>query len=245
MTWLVWRQRREEAIGIALVLAGLGLVVLPMGVHLHHVAAAFSLGRCGSASPGAVCAWAVDAFDAASRLLTGLVPWLSFLPGLLGVFVGAPLIARELEEGTWRRAWSQSVTRRRWLRAQLTGAGLLVVAGAAVLTVIFTWWLTPLGQHQRPPGQRRLRHLRPDPGRLVGRRVWHRGPGRDPGPAGGAGHGHHPGRLPGPSGCPSNSASARATCPPSPCGARRRITPCPPETCSWGSERWRRTATTS
>jgi hypothetical protein len=143
MTWLVWRQRRGEAIGVTLVLAGLGLVALPMGLHLHQVAAAFSLGRCQSASPGAGCAWAVDAFDAVSRLLTGLVPWLSFLPGLLGVFVGAPLIAREIEEGTWRLAWSQSVTRRRWLRAQLTGAGLLVVAGAAVLTIIFMWWLIP------------------------------------------------------------------------------------------------------
>jgi hypothetical protein len=143
MTWLVWRQRRGEAIGVALVLAGLGLVALPAGMHLHQVAAAFTLDRCQTASPSAACAPVLGAFDAIARLLTGVVPWLSFLPGLLGVFIGAPLIAREIDEGTWRLAWSQSVTRWRWLRAQLTGAGLLVTAGAAGLTIIFMWWLNP------------------------------------------------------------------------------------------------------
>ena len=36
------------------------------------------------------------------------------LPPLLGVFVGAPLLARELESGTFRLIWTQSVTRLRW-----------------------------------------------------------------------------------------------------------------------------------
>jgi len=41
------------------------------------------------------------------------------VPALIGVFWGAPLIARELETGTFRLAWTQSVTRTRWLAVKL------------------------------------------------------------------------------------------------------------------------------
>jgi len=41
-------------------------------------------------------------------------------PALLGIFWGAPLIARELETGTCRLAWNQSVTRTRWLTVKPT-----------------------------------------------------------------------------------------------------------------------------
>src|SRR5207248_4248872 len=47
------------------------------------------------------------------------IAWLNFLPMLVGVFWGAPLIARELETGTFLLAWTQSVTRRRWLSTKL------------------------------------------------------------------------------------------------------------------------------
>jgi hypothetical protein len=46
------------------------------------------------------------------------------VPGLIGMFWGAPLAARELETGTFRLAWTQSVTRARWLAAKLGVAGL-------------------------------------------------------------------------------------------------------------------------
>ena len=54
--------------------------------------------------------------------------YLVFLPALIGVFVGAPLLARELEHGTYRFAWTQGVTRRRWL---LSKTLLLALADAS------------------------------------------------------------------------------------------------------------------
>ena len=36
--------------------------------------------------------------------------WLTLLPALAGLFIGAPLLARELEHGTHRLAWTQSLT---------------------------------------------------------------------------------------------------------------------------------------
>ena len=51
------------------------------------------------------------------------------MPVFIGVFWGAPLVARELETGTFRLAWTQSVTRTRWFAIKLTvvGASAVVV----------------------------------------------------------------------------------------------------------------------
>jgi ABC-type transport system involved in multi-copper enzyme maturation permease subunit len=62
------------------------------------------------------------------------------MPGLLGLVLGAPLVAREIEQGTNRLAWTQSITRTRWLLVKL-GVGALaccVVVGAT--TPLLEWW---------------------------------------------------------------------------------------------------------
>ena len=66
------------------------------------------------------------------------------IPGLLGVFWGAPLVAAELESGSFRLAWTQDVSRARWLTLRLAVSGLaaMIVAGAASWLV--TWWAGPL-----------------------------------------------------------------------------------------------------
>jgi hypothetical protein len=85
--------------------------------------------------------------SAQARYDSGLRAWLGVLvvvaPGVLGLFWGAPLVAGELEAGTFRLAWTQSVTRTRWLAAR---AGLAVLAGSAVagiLSLLVTWWAGP------------------------------------------------------------------------------------------------------
>jgi hypothetical protein len=62
------------------------------------------------------------------------------LPGVAGVFWGAPLVAREVEAGTFRMIWTQSVTRRRWLASRVAVVGLSIVAASAVLVLLFGWW---------------------------------------------------------------------------------------------------------
>jgi hypothetical protein len=64
------------------------------------------------------------------------------VPALIGIFWGAPLIARELEAGTHRLAWSQSVTRTRWLATKLG-----VVGGASALTVGLLGWAVSAWAH--------------------------------------------------------------------------------------------------
>ena len=65
------------------------------------------------------------------------------MPLLPGLFWGAPLVARELETGTNQFAWTQSITRARWLAA---GAGWLILAAAVIAgaaSALVTWWSGP------------------------------------------------------------------------------------------------------
>ena len=66
------------------------------------------------------------------------------VPGLLGVFWGAPLVARELETGTFRLAWTQSVTRRSWLAVKVALGAVASMAAAGLFSLAVTWWAHPL-----------------------------------------------------------------------------------------------------
>jgi hypothetical protein len=143
MLWLTWRQFRAQA-GVALgALALLAVVVLLTGWHLHHLYDASGLSTCethGNCSAAATAAFA--------HTDTTLRTWLGILvvvaPGVVGVFWGAPLVARELEAGTFRLAWTQSITRTRWLAVKLVLLGLATMVALGLLTLMITWWAAPL-----------------------------------------------------------------------------------------------------
>jgi hypothetical protein len=144
LTWLVWRQHRAEALASALVIAVLAIAVTPTALHLHQLASAIGQDGCLGGHPDVSCGATVDAFNAATRPLWGILPLLNVLPALAGLFIGAPLVAREIEAGTWRLAWSQGVTRRAWMNAQLLGTLTVTAVAAALLTAVLTWWLAPV-----------------------------------------------------------------------------------------------------
>ncbi|MGP4099885.1 ABC transporter permease subunit [Nonomuraea sp. KM90] len=78
--------------------------------------------------------------------LSGLTQQLAgFLPGAICLVWGAPLIAREIETGTHRLAWTQSLTRGRWLAAVLATAATGALAAAAVLAALLAWALPSAG----------------------------------------------------------------------------------------------------
>jgi hypothetical protein len=95
----------------------------------------------------AVLAVAAAVF-ASGRTDTTLRAWLSVLavvvPGLLGVFWGAPLVAGELESGSFRLAWTQDISRVRWLASRLAATGLAATALAGLASWLVTWWAGPL-----------------------------------------------------------------------------------------------------
>jgi hypothetical protein len=122
------------------------LVAAATGPHLAHlysttVATCRSRGDCDTAIP------AFLATDATLRTVLG--GFVRATPAILGAFWGAPLVARELESGTYRLAWTQSVTRTRWLAVKLAIPGLTAIAATALLTLIVSSWANPLDRAHR------------------------------------------------------------------------------------------------
>jgi len=69
---------------------------------------------------------------------------LLLVPAVIGTFWGAPLITRELETGTLQLAWTQSVTRTRWLAGRLGLGALAAMATAGLFSLLVTWWSAPV-----------------------------------------------------------------------------------------------------
>ncbi|TMC09851.1 MAG: hypothetical protein E6J41_09715 [Chloroflexi bacterium] len=123
MTWLVWRQHRLQALCAALVLAGGIAALLSLG------AAAHGLRLDGSAS-------ALTRLDGLRGRWFGLQAAMLQLPALAGIFLGAPLFARDLGRGTHRLILTQGATRRRWIVVSLAWVLVPVLLGGLLLGLV-------------------------------------------------------------------------------------------------------------
>jgi hypothetical protein len=142
MTWLAWRQHRQQALFGAASLALLAAFFLLTGAHMHSVLDSSGLSRCLARHGD--CGGLQSDFEGRFSVWRGIQPVFLVLPLLVGLFWGAPLVARELEQGTHRLVWTQGVGRLRWLGTKLglvLGTTLLLAAAYAALA---TWWLAPL-----------------------------------------------------------------------------------------------------
>jgi hypothetical protein len=131
MTWLTWRLFRLQAVPVYALLAVLALalavVSLPQTV------------------PGRLIDELASGGAATTLYTVGILSMLA-LPAIIGIFWGAPLVARELEAGTHRLAWSQTVSRTRWLATKLAVVGLAAILGTAIVTLLVTWWCAPIDE---------------------------------------------------------------------------------------------------
>ncbi|MFF4879693.1 ABC transporter permease [Micromonospora sp. NPDC000668] len=157
MIWLSWRQFRVQAwvaIG-GLVVVAIALAVT--GPHLAHLYNTSGLASCVAdndcESAQTAFSIAVQANDAYALLYFAGIAILYLAPVVIGMFWGAPLVARDLEAGTFRLTWTQSVTRPRWLAAKLGVVGLAAVLAAGLLSLAVTWWSSPIDQANGLPGQ--------------------------------------------------------------------------------------------
>jgi hypothetical protein len=148
MIWLTWRQFRAQSIVTAAALAVLAVVLLITGLQLAHLydlsglATCQAHGDCGSLTTRFTSE--VNATAAYKPLFFVGLAVLYITPALIGLFWGAPLITRELEAGTFRLAWNQSVTRTRWLAVKLGLIGLAAMATAGLFSLMVTWWAGPI-----------------------------------------------------------------------------------------------------
>ncbi|GAA1369688.1 ABC transporter permease subunit [Catellatospora chokoriensis] len=144
MWWVTWRQHRAELLVAVLLLACVAVPLLITGTAMHAEYTADGIAACVANPDGAGCGQLVSQFLDRHTEWGNRFIWASVLPVLAGVFIGAPLLAREFEQGTWRLAFTQSVTRTRWLVTRLVAVGAGVAALAMACSALFTWWRAPL-----------------------------------------------------------------------------------------------------
>jgi hypothetical protein len=148
MIWVTWRQHRTQAIAALALFCALAITAIGIGTWMRTVFDNDGIGGCLARSGGVGCAGIVSSFTGTftGGVTTPLVVAVFAIPGMFGAVVGAPLLGRELEQGTWRLAWSQTVPRTRWLLTKLAlVTGALVVFGAAA-TAVLTWFDEPLNR---------------------------------------------------------------------------------------------------
>jgi hypothetical protein len=149
MIWVSWRQHRSQAIACLALLAALAVYAIIESTSMRSAFSSDGLaGSCLARSQGLACENGISAFMNEFGSEVNIAFWsvCLIIPGLIGVLVGGSLIARELEYGTWRLAWSQTVPRTRWLGVKLAMVtGGLIVLGAA-MTAVITWYRAPMDQ---------------------------------------------------------------------------------------------------
>jgi ABC-type transport system involved in multi-copper enzyme maturation permease subunit len=138
-----WRQFR---VPFAIAVGGLAVVAIVIGVTgpgLAHLYAT-TVANCRLHDDCQAATATLNSHDHVLQVIVQALPLV--VPVLIGMFWGAPLAARELESGTFRLAWTQGRTRWQWLVGKLVVVGLASVVAMGLLSVMTTWWWSPINK---------------------------------------------------------------------------------------------------
>lgn len=144
MIWLTWRQFRAQATAVFVLLVALAAALALTGPGVADDLAT-GLASCTGQSGGCDTFLRLF-FDDYQSLFLSVTAILLVLPVFIGLFWGAPLISRELETGTHRLVWNQSITRTRWLAVKLVLTGVAAIAVTALGDLAVSWWSSTLDQ---------------------------------------------------------------------------------------------------
>jgi hypothetical protein len=132
MIWLSYRQTRLQlTIGLAALVVAVAALALT-GPHLADLAK----------DPEFLSRAAQEKINSFLYVTSILLTYA--VPALIGAFWGAPLVAREVEAGTHRLAWTQGISRTRWLAFRLGVAATAVIVVSGLLTLAISWWAAPI-----------------------------------------------------------------------------------------------------
>jgi hypothetical protein len=142
MGWVTWRQHRTGLAGVAVFLGALAVCLWLAGLKLHHVFAEADAACSPAGATSAACyGMSTTIIGTNGFLSNGFM--LQAVPALIGAFLGAPVLARELETGTFRYAWTQGFGRWRWTLANLVPLAIVLAAATGALTVLLSWYYQP------------------------------------------------------------------------------------------------------
>lgn len=149
MTWLTLRQFRIQAGVIGALLA---VLVLYLALTRSGLADDYASGLVTCKATGSCGHFTNHFLDEHTAYFIALIIFVTALPGVIGVFWGAPLISREIEAGTHRLVWSQSVTRTRWMAVKLGIVGFCAMAAGGIACWAVAWWSGPLDKAAQAKG---------------------------------------------------------------------------------------------
>ena len=136
MAWVTWRQHRAALAGVAVFLGALAVYLWLTGLQIHHAYAA-------DCHPASSIACTINFTGRYGTTAIVVSIFLQAVPALIGAFAGAPVLAREMETGTFRYAWTQSFGRWRWTLAKLVLLAIAVAAAAGAFSVLYSWYNQP------------------------------------------------------------------------------------------------------
>ncbi|MCZ7438235.1 ABC transporter permease subunit [Micromonospora sp. WMMC241] len=143
MTWLIWRQHRTEVCVLGLLVGTFGAALLVLGTQAHDLFPGGPARCAGEAGVNEACAASFRRLDEEYGYVENLLAAFYLVPVVIGAFLGAPLLARELEDGTWQLAWTQAVPRMRWLAAKLAALAGATITLTGMFTAVLTWFRQP------------------------------------------------------------------------------------------------------
>jgi len=146
MAWVTWRQHRAALVGAVGLYAVLAAVMLIAGLKIHRDYA--SLLACHPLTSSACRALSNSLGSGDWHMGNAVNIILQLAPMLIGAFAGVPVLARELETGTFRYAWTQGMGRDRWTIAKLTALAVVFALGAGALSQLNHWFYQPFAQQQ-------------------------------------------------------------------------------------------------
>jgi ABC-type transport system involved in multi-copper enzyme maturation permease subunit len=141
MIRFAWRQFRFQFLMVSVLLVAVAAVFLVTGPHMAHLFDT-AVKNCRAKND---CAFVTNSLTSQNSKIFAFMTVVSLaLPAILGIFWGAPLVARELETGTYRLAWSQGVTRSKWIVCKFAVVGVASMIAAGLMSWMLTWWASPI-----------------------------------------------------------------------------------------------------
>ena len=143
MARVTWLQHRSALIALLALYVGCAIAIVIGEQGTHSGYASYVANGCVAHLANPSCGTIADTFAGTLDAFSALVIALNVLPVIVGLFVGAPLLSREFESGTFRFTWTQGVGRTRFVLTTLAILAAFVAAAAVVLGLLLGTWAHP------------------------------------------------------------------------------------------------------
>lgn len=132
---MIWMVLRRYRLLFALMLA----LVVGLVIWMYLLGRAFD-----DALASAAChrtTFGCDVYTDLNKQAIALNILVLAVPCLFGVVFGAPLVAGEFDQHTNRLAWTQGISRTRWLVSKGLAVLVVLILFVTLLTVVAQWWV--------------------------------------------------------------------------------------------------------